>query len=141
MTMIDPVTRKWVGWGPGDDDIKVREIKRFLNRKFTWVRNWQPPLDDTTFYDENLTVVVGQMQANYGLPVTGIMDYTTQVKCGFFKPIVVTGPDKRPIFITVEGHMADPFIGPSAFIARDLEKMGLVWHQPIVYNNRKLPFD
>jgi hypothetical protein len=131
---------KWIGWGPRDSDPKVAEIKAFLKRKFTWVREFQPPLDNTGYYDENLTVIVGQMQGNYELPVTGIMDYATQVRSGFYKP-APQGIQKRPVFFTVEGHMSRWDIGPCAFIAADLEREELVWHQGVGYNSTKLPFD
>lgn len=132
----------WIGWGPGDFDPKVGEIKAFLIRKFTWVRNFQPPLNPADFnYDENLTVIVGQMQGNYGIPVTGIMNYATQVKCGFYKPPAPAGPEHRPVFFTVEGHLSNMFIGPCAFIAQDLENERLVWHQPVGYDNHRLPFN
>lgn len=132
----------WLGWGPGDRDPKVIEIKRFLHRKFQWVRDYQPALDlNDPFYDDNLTLIVGQMQGNYGLPVTGIMNYATQVRSGFYKPPAPAGPQLRPVFFTIEGHMSNMFHGPCAYIAADLEREGLVWHQPVGYNVTKLPFD
>lgn len=123
---------KWVGWGLGDDDPKVQDIKRFLKRKLSYAS----VLDDTTVYDQTLADVVKIMQSRYSLPATGIMNYDTQVRCGYVKTL----PHNKPIIFTVEGHMSDLFVGPAYFTARALEEQGLVKVQPIGYDNTALPF-
>jgi hypothetical protein len=99
---------KWVGWGPGDIDVKVQDMKRFLKNKFRWVRDWQPPLDDSTLYDETLTQVVMAMQDRYGLPQSGLMNAETQAKCGFWHP----PPTAKPWLYTVHGTGQPDPLGP-----------------------------
>ena len=45
----------WVGWGLGDDDPKVADMKGFLRRKFP---SYASGLDDSTLYDETTAAVV-----------------------------------------------------------------------------------
>lgn len=90
---------KWIGWGYGDESQKVVDMKAFLKRKFKWVREHVPALDDSPRYDETMVAIVIQMQKNYGFPASGVMNYDTQVKCGFVKPLP---PTKQWLF-TVHG--------------------------------------
>lgn len=125
---------KWIGFGPGDDDPKVAELKGFMRRKYA---SYAGGLDDTTVYGDAMVAAVREMQARYGLPVTGVINYATQVRMGFITP-----PDPvRPIMFTVEGHMSNMFAGPVADTANILEREGICRHQPIGYNNGALPFD
>ncbi|WP_165640615.1 peptidoglycan-binding domain-containing protein [Mycobacteroides abscessus] len=112
-------------------------MKQFLNRKFAWVRTHQPPLNDSPLYDDAMVSVVAEMQTRYGLAKTGIMDYRTQLECGYTLPASAA----MPVLFTVEGHMSDMFIGPCAFTAAQLEQEHLCHWQPIGYNNTTLPFD
>ena len=130
------VNGAWVGYGPGDEFPKVAEYKAFLKKKFTWVR--LSPLDDSPIYDAKLTAVVSELQRRYGLPVTGITDYATQLKCGFIAP---PAPKVKPVLFTIEGHMSNMWFGPCADTARILEQEGICRWQPIGYNNTVLPFD
>lgn len=107
------IAGQWVGWGLGDNDPKVQDMKRFLRRKFSYARE---SLDDTTLYDETMMRVVMQMQRAYGLPETGIMNYATQVKCGYVK---VT-PPALPTLYTVHGTGVTMWDGPPADCARSL---------------------
>ena len=45
----------WVGWGLGDDNPKVADMKGFLRRKFP---SYASGLDDSTLYDETTAAVV-----------------------------------------------------------------------------------
>lgn len=125
---------KWVGWGIGDVDPKVAQIQTFLAHKF---HSYAGTLVATGTYDQFTADVVSQMQRNYGLPVTGIFDYASQLKSGFIKPT----PKPRVPFFTVEGHLSDMFHGPVADTATELENEGRVAHFPTGYNNGALPFD
>ncbi|BDY31432.1 peptidoglycan-binding domain-containing protein [Mycolicibacterium mageritense] len=122
---------KWIGYGLGDVDPKVQDMKRFLKRKFSYAA----VLDDSPLYDQAMVNVVSEMQAKYGLRVTGIMNYATQVRCGYIK----TAPVK-PVMFTVEGHLSDMFVGPCAYTAKELENQGVVRWQPVGYDNVALPF-
>jgi len=129
---------KWVGLGIGDVDPEVGKFKAFLTRKLQWVRDWQPPLDDSDAFDQTLVDVVKELQSRYGLPTTGIVNYALKLKSGYLKP---PQPPARPIMFTVEGHLSNPFAGPVADTATQLEAEGHCWHQPIGYNNSPIPFD
>ena len=49
---------QWVGLGLGDSSPEVRELKRFMRRKFSYAKN----LDDTTLYDQAMVIAVADMQ-------------------------------------------------------------------------------
>lgn len=121
---------KWVGWGPGDSDPKIAEMKQFLLKKFQWVRDFQPRLDDGFQYTDTMTAVVMEMQRRYGIPVTGVMNYNTQVKCGFFVP-----PEKPrvPVAMSVHGTGQPDPLGPGlpADVCRYLSEQGKCRWQPI----------
>lgn len=128
------VNDKWVGWGLGDVDPKVAEIKAFLRRRYA---SYAGNLNDSPVYTQELADVVSEAQRRLGLPVTGIYDYATQVKTKF----VVKAPAILPIFFSVEGHLSNMFAGPVADTGAQLEREGRVKHQPIGYDNGALPFD
>ncbi|AJD82124.1 lysin B [Mycobacterium phage Cosmo] len=108
------VAGQWVGWGLGDIDPKVQDMKRFLKRKFSYARE---SLDDSEVYDETMMRVVMQMQANYGdLDITGVMNYATQVRSGYLK---VEKPP-LPTLYTVHGTGVSMWDGPPADCARRL---------------------
>jgi hypothetical protein len=123
----------WVGWGLGDTDPKVTAIKEFLAKKFSYAS----ALDTSPVYNAALAAVVSGMQGKYGLPSTGIFDYATGVKCGFYK----TAPKVLPVYFSVEGHMSNMWSGPVADTGTQLAAEGRVHHQPIGYDNGALPFD
>jgi hypothetical protein len=127
---------KWVGFGLGDIDPKVAEMKVFLARKFAWVRNWTPSLGDSQIYDHNMVNVVMQMQINYNMVPTGVMNAATQERCGFYKPVKVT-----PVFVSVEGHLSNMWAGPVADTGTQLEMEHLCRHQPTGFENGDLPFN
>lgn len=125
----------WVGWGLGDVDPKVADIQKFLARKFA---SYAGALVATGTYDQATADAVAEMQGRYGLPVTGIFDYASQVKSGF---ITVAPPDPKVIGFSVEGHMSDMWHGPVADTFTQLGSEGRLHHQPTGYNNGAIPFD
>ena len=124
----------WLGWGLGDNDPKVRQLKEFMKRKFA---SYCSNLDDSTMFDATMQADVVEMQTRYGIPATGIVNYQTQVTMGFVQPT----PAIKPMFFTVEGHSSNMFSGPVADTATALEHEGLCHHQPIGYNDGTIPFD
>lgn len=128
---------KWQGWGIGDVDPKVAAIQKFLAGKFA---SYAGHLVPTGTYDQATADVVAEMQRRYDLPVTGIFDWASQVKSGFYKP-APAAPPILPLFFTVEGHLSDMWHGPVADTATTLEKEGRVIHRPTGYNNGAIPFD
>lgn len=124
----------WIGWGPGDTAPKVAEIQKFLAGKFA---SYAGHLVATGTYDQATADVVAEMQRRYGLPVTGIFDWASQVRSGFYKP----APKNLPLFFTVEGHLSDMWRGPVADTATILEREGRCIHRPTGYNSGAIPFD
>ncbi|AAN02094.1 gp40 [Mycobacterium phage Barnyard] len=55
-------------------------------------------------------------------------------------PVLVDGSKLKPLYITIEGHESDMWVGPAVEIGRRLEREGLVQLQPIGYNNKGIPF-
>ncbi len=127
----------WQGWGLGDVDPKVAEIQKFLAGKFA---SYAGDLVATGTYDQATADVVAEMQTRYGLPVTGVFDYASQVKSGFVKASA-PAPAIRPLFVSVEGHLSNMFAGPVADTGAALEREGLCNHQPTGYQNGSIPFD
>lgn len=125
---------KWLGWGLGDVDPKVAQIQTFLATHF---KAYAGNLVATGVYDAATAAAVSEMQRRYGLPVTGIFDYASQLKSHFIKPT----PKPRVPFFTVEGHMSDMWVGPAAGTAEALEAEGRVTHFPTGYNAGAIPFD
>lgn len=121
----------WIGWGIGDDDPKVAEFKQKLKGKFSYAKE----LDDSTLYTPQLADVVREAQARYGLPATGVIDYTFQVKVGWIK---VT-PPKLPTLYTVCGTGVPWWVGPDADIGRAVESGGRYRWQPVGYPARPFP--
>ena len=122
---------QWVGWGLGDVDPKVRDMKGHLRRKFSYARH----LADTDVYDQQMVDVVMEMQRRYALPVTGIMNAATQEACGYWKPI----PPPRPTLYTVCGTGVPWWVGPDADIGKTLEGAGKYRWQPVGYPARPFP--
>lgn len=123
----------WVGYGLGDVDPIVSQIKDLMRRKFA---SYAGGLADTEVFDDQMVAAVREMQRRYGLPVTGIVNYVTQVKMGFVKRDPI-----KPLMFTVEGHLSDLFAGPVADTARILESEGHCRWQPTGYNSGAIPFD
>ena len=93
----------WIGYGLGDVDPKVTEMKAHLRRMFA---AYAGHLDDTPLYDQAMVDAVKEMQSRYGLPVTGVMDYTSQLRSKFIKPVVA-----KPRFpIQGVGHNSQAFL-------------------------------
>lgn len=121
---------KWVGWGPGDNHQKVSEIKLFLIKKFQWVKDYKPALNTSSNYDDTLVAVVMEMQNRYGLPASGVMNWATQAKCGFWKQ---PEQNRLPIGMSVHGTGQPDPLGPGlpADLMRYLALQGKCRWQPI----------
>ena len=131
--MQDP-NGKWLGWGLGDNDPKVLALKQFLLHKFTWVQQWTQPLAMNTAYDANFASIVSEMQKRYGLPVTGIMNYASQLKCGFVKVESPPQPAYRKIwFYSAPGSGADWWQGPAFDTGQWVKDVLHINHQPVGY--------
>ena len=121
----------WVGFGLGDVDPKVGELKAFMRRKFSYAAS----LTVNDNYDQHTADVVVQMQSRYGLPATGVINYATQVAMGFVKPV----PPPKPTLYTVCGTGVPWWVGPDADIGRTLEGAGKYRWQPVGYPARPFP--
>jgi hypothetical protein len=110
----------WVGYGLGDATPKVKAMKEFLKKKFSYAS----VLDDTETYDQTMVDVVSRMQKNYGLPAaTGVMNYATQLKCGFAQPPKIT-------YLSAQGTGVDMWTGYPADTGRAISTEYFMW-QPI----------
>lgn len=121
--MHDATTGAWAGWGPGDNDPKVSDIKAYLRRMY---KSYAGGLDNSPVYDAALVAVVSEAQRRLGLPVTGIFDYATQVATGYVK---VAPPPKKVVLFTVQGAGVDMWTGYQADTARAL--LDIAEWQPI----------
>lgn len=122
---------QWVGWGLGDDNPKVAEIRRFLTRKFNWARALD--LGESTLFDDGLTAAVVEMQRRYQIPQTGTWNYETQLRSGFIPP----KPRRLPMLFTVCGTGVPWWVGPDADTARAVEDR-YRW-QPVGYPAQPFP--
>lgn len=128
----------YVGLGLGDHSEEIRAIRAFMRTKFSYARL----LEDTTEYDAALATVVSDMQARYeaagklrrGDYIPGVINVATKLAMGYLKKA-------KPVVFTVEGHLADMFVGPCAFTAKELENQGIARWQPVGYDNVALPFN
>jgi hypothetical protein len=134
----------WVGWGLGDNsaaDMTVKNFKAFARRMYM---SYMGHLADTNKFDQQLYDALCLMQDKLvaggklipGQFLRGVLDLATQRASGFKKADVV-----KPIIFSVEGHLANIFIGPAADTATQLEIQDKVHHKPIGYDNGKLPFN
>lgn len=147
----------WIGWGLGDwshnpdnsdRDPTVRKAKAYMRAMF---RSYAGRLADTNRFDQQMYDVVCIMQDklvakpmnSYRLTTgkfnRGVLDLPTQLAMGFKKP--VPGVATRPIIFSVEGHMSNMFVGPSAGAAETVQNEGKCWWKPVWYNCTALPFD
>lgn len=122
----------WLGLGVGDIDPEVGRFKAFIRAKFQWVRDWPTPLDASDIFSATLADIVSEMQARYGLPVSGIVNYALKVRSGFVTP----PPAVKPMLFTVCGTGVPWWVGPDADVARAVEDR-YRW-QPVGY--RAAPF-
>ncbi|OQW34528.1 MAG: hypothetical protein A4E20_10940 [Nitrospira sp. SG-bin2] len=129
----------WIGWTLGMSGPTVQAAKRKLKARYSYAKH----LDDTEYFDEALRDVLRiykpkRSAEGWNLRTDGVyldvLDYQTQDSLGMISKV-------KPIMFTVEGHLSDMFAGPVADTANQLEKEGLVRHQPVGYNNGALPFD
>lgn len=142
----------WIGWGLGDwshypdgsdRDPTVRRFKAFARRMY---RAYMGHLADSNKFDQQLFDAVIDMQdrlvrdgrLQVGFFVRGVLDEETQYASAFKKRPASL---RRPVIITIEGHLSNMWIGPCAAIGAQMEAEGLAWHQPIDYDRVALPFN
>jgi hypothetical protein len=116
--------------GPGDSSSEIRRIKAFMRTKF---RSYAGHLADTELYDQQMFDAVSEMQRRYGLPVNGLIGYSTKVRMGY----LVIPPPRKPTLITLNGAAVDMWTGPQADIARAVQD--LYYWQPIGFDSRPIP--
>lgn len=74
-------------------------------------------------------------------------DWATKVQMGLIPRSIVPAPpgvptpNRRPLFISVEGHLSDMWIGPAVEVGRRLEAEHKVQLQPTFYDNARIPFN
>lgn len=133
----------WVGWGLGDNstgDMTVRNFKAFARRMY---KRYMGDLADTNLFDEDMYEKMCLMQDRLvnsgqlieGQFIRGVLDLDTQYATTFKHSIPIL-----PIIFTVEGHMSNMFVGPTASVAQTLENQGLCHWKPVFYDCTSLPF-
>lgn len=129
----------WVGLGLADSSEELRNIKRFMRRKFSYAAS----LNDTTIYDEAMVAAVTEMQRRYELAgklaadayLPGVINAETKYVMGYLpRP---PKPDTRPMLFTVCGTATSWWNGPDADTARAVESR-YRW-QPIGYPAQPIP--
>ncbi|MAY48874.1 MAG: hypothetical protein CMH38_02920 [Microbacterium sp.] len=74
-------------------------------------------------------------------------DWATKVQMGLVPrsiipaPAGVPTPNRRPLWISVEGHLSDMWIGPAVEVGHRLEAEHKVQLQPTWYDNARIPFN
>jgi hypothetical protein len=116
--------------GPGDSSPEIRKIKAFMRKKFA---SYAGNLADTELYDQQMVVAVMEMQRRYGLPMNGLIGYSTKVRMGY----LIVAPPPKPTLLTVNGAGVPWWIGPQADIARAVED--IYYWQPIGYDSKPFP--
>lgn len=144
----------WIGWGLGDHsrvDLTVQRAKAYMRAMF---RSYAGHLADTNVYDSEMETAVIEMQRRLverplnehhlipGQFYIGVLDLPTQTAMGFKKlPPLAPDVPARPIGFTVEGHLSNMFVGPTAVVASTLEAEGRCHWKPTGYDNVSLPFN
>lgn len=114
--------------GPGDASAEIRKIKAFMRIKFA---SYAGMLHDTELYDQSMFDAVSEMQRRYGLPVNGLIGYSTKVKMGYL------APPPKPTLLTVNGAGVDMWTGPQADVGRAVSDV--YYWQPIGYDSKPVP--
>jgi hypothetical protein len=134
----------WVGWGLGDDsltDFTVRNFKAFARRMYS---SYMGDLADTNLFDEQLYTELCLMQDKLvagghlvvGRFIRGVLDLPTETASGYRPPVPIL-----PVVFTVEGHMSNMWVGPTATIGATLEAQGKRLWRPTGYDCLSLPFN
>jgi hypothetical protein len=109
----------------GDTNPEIRAIKTFMRRKFA---AYAGALADTDVFDQPLADAVSEMQRRYSIPVSGVLNYGTQITMGY---------TAKPVMFTVNGFMGDMWQQMPADTARALG--ALVEFQPVGYQSNAFP--
>jgi hypothetical protein len=132
----------YVGLGEGDISPELVKIKALLKKKFTPARN---TLDDGDLFTPELTTEVRRVQDVYtsegkpGAPfyIPGVINLELKYDVG----LLPRPPVPKPVIFTVEGHMSNLWLGPTASVASTLEQQGVCKWQPVGYDCTALPFN
>lgn len=130
---------------PGDTDPLIEKAKNALS-KFSYGKG----LGTGNEYTVAFGVALRQWQANIHYQVAfksrpgpdvnllGVFDWATKTQLGLIgQP---ASEARKPVILTVAGHLGDMLTGPAYLTARWLEERGLVRVQPVGYDNVSLPF-
>ncbi|UOW93096.1 lysin B [Mycobacterium phage NoShow] len=161
--MTNPVLQQQVstGWHPprepGDVDPLISDAKTYLKR-FSY---GQAEGLGTVDVDDTYTEGFGRALVQFKTATATLVDlgrvpppkpdtdtefdWATKKQMQLLpeEPVVeppLSGWQMNPLYVTVEGHESDMWIGPAVEVGRRLEKEGLVQLQPTYYNNKGIPF-
>jgi len=122
--------------GPGDESPEIRKIKKFLATKFP---SYAGTLVDNDVYDQATFDVVSEMQRRYGMPVDGLIGYSTKIRMGYLvpPPVVKTKP---VVIYTLNGAGVTMWQGYAADMAAELCRQNpRCYWQPIGFDSKPVP--
>lgn len=89
------------------------------------------PLRDDGYYGFDEAKVQKEYERRTGQPQDGVVSDRDLGALGLSMPVI----------FTVEGHMSDMWAGPCADTARELQRQGICYWQPVWYDCQTLPFN
>lgn len=137
---IDPVT------GVADQGDTVASVIDYVRRMYTPARTNVPPgrvftraLETEIRREQQAFVDQGKLKLTDFIP--GIVDLDWKYASGYLKK-PPAGPKvwHGPVVFTVEGHMSNMWVGPSASIGATMQAEGRAFWQPVGYDCLSLPF-
>lgn len=89
------------------------------------------PIRNDGYYGNDEAKVQREYERRTGQPQDGIVSDQDLAKLGLALPVI----------FTVEGHLSDMWAGPCADTARELQRQGVCYWQPVWYDCQSLPFN
>jgi hypothetical protein len=89
------------------------------------------PIRNDGYYGNDEAKVQREYERRTGQPQDGIVSDQDLAKLGLALPVI----------FTVEGHLSDMWAGPCADTARELQRQGVCYWQPVWYDCQSIPFN
>jgi hypothetical protein len=137
--MAHDANGRYIGLGVGDSNADTLLINRKLHDKFQWARDMG--VTATQPYTITTAHAIESFCTRVGLPILlddqarAIANLATRQRLG------AAPPPAKPVIFTVEGHLSNMWIGPTASVASTLEQQSICKWQPVGYDCGTLPFN
>lgn len=119
-----------------DKNESVRQWRIVMAKRFAgYARTVGDLPTDTDVFGPRAQAWQKEYERRIGRPQDGV------VSDDDLRALGIPVPELKPLYISVEGHMSDMFIGPAVGVGQQLESEGLVQLQPTGYDNTTIPFD